>query len=316
MKILYLGTERGAAQIAANALRDLAPDVRLAWAGSLSAGLRWIDDNRDVGALVIETEVQGQSCASFVDRTRGLGLTAPIIVAARPEAGTPLEALKAGADDYVVNNETFATSLRAAVSRTLKSTRPDAVAARKPLRILYVGDSALARQCFENRAWPVEIVEAVARPNGTYQPISPEFLTGQLPFDVLLVEHDHPGVDAFAIIKDVADRNLPLAVILVVEWDEKLAVPAFKLGASDCVVKASDAFRALLFKLERGLMQSALIQEQAESRAEHAATKEVQLREALARATDTEQRFDDAAESYRERDAEVSAKLERMRMER
>ena len=119
MKILYLGTERGAAQIAANALRDLAPDVRLAWAGSLSAGLRWVDDNRDVKAMVVETDVQNQSCASFVDRVRGLGLTAPVIVVARPETGTPLEALKAGADDYVVNNESV-------LLRLARGRQPDA----------------------------------------------------------------------------------------------------------------------------------------------------------------------------------------------
>ena len=202
--------------------------------------------------------------------------------------------------------------MRAAVSRTLTGVRSDAPLTRKSLRLLYVGDSTLARQCFENRGLPIEIVEAVARPNGAFQPISPEFLTGPLAFDVMLVEHDHPGVDAFAIIKDVADRNLPLSVILVVEWDEKLAVPAFKLGASDCVVKASDAFRALLFKLERGILQSVLNKEQTASKEQ----LELQLHDAIARTAETEQRFDSAMEGFREREADVSAKLDRARVDR
>ena len=57
--------------------------------------------------------------------------------------------------------------------------------------------------------------------------------------------------NAFAILKDIAGRGLRIPVILVVEWDEKLAIPAFKLGAVDYVVKAADSFRALFFKLDR-----------------------------------------------------------------
>jgi DNA-binding NtrC family response regulator len=93
-----------------------------------------------------------------------------------------------------------------------------------------VGDAALARQCLENRPWSIEIAEAATAPD---LPSA----GGPLPFDILLVEHDYPGVDAFALLKDTADRGLQVPVILVVEWDEKLAMPALKLGAMDCVVK-------------------------------------------------------------------------------
>ena len=111
MKILYVANERSAAQLAAQALRGIAPDVKLTWTGSLSAALRWVQDNRDVAAVVVETEVQHQSSASFVDHVRGLGLSAPVVLVVPEHAGAPLLELKAGADDYVVNNQSLLADL-------------------------------------------------------------------------------------------------------------------------------------------------------------------------------------------------------------
>ncbi len=253
MKILYVANDRAVAQLAANALRDIAPDVWIAWAGSLSAALRWVSENRDVAVLLLEAEVQNQGCAPLVTRVRDLGLVAPVIVVASAQAGTPIEALRAGADDYVVDNQSLLADLPGIVRRALQRVQATAAATKKPLRLMYVGDAALAQQCLESRAGSIEIIEATPGPNGRLQPVPQSFpgSGSKPPFDILLVEHDHPGVDAFGILKDIADRGLPVPVILVVEWDEKLAVPAFKLGAMDCVVKSADVLRALFVKLDR-----------------------------------------------------------------
>lgn len=250
MKILYVANERSATQPVAAALRTLAPDVSLTWARDLSSALSWVHYNRDVAALVVEAELQKQSSASFIDHVRSLGLAAPVIVIS--QAGAPVLALKAGADDYVANDQSLATNLPSVVARALQ--RAQAIAhpsGKTALRLLYVGDAALARRCLENSRWAIELSEAERASDGTFQPIPPEAAAdGALPFDVVLVDHDHPGVDTFAILKEIARRSLNVRVILVVEWDEKLAVPALKLGASDYVVKAADPFRALFCKLD------------------------------------------------------------------
>ena len=89
MKILYVANERRAAQLAAHALRNIAPDVKVTWAGSLSPALRWVQENTDVAALIVEAEVQGQGCTTFLDHVRGLGLTIPILIAASERTGAP-----------------------------------------------------------------------------------------------------------------------------------------------------------------------------------------------------------------------------------
>ena len=188
MKILYVANDRNAAQLAGTALRSIAPDVRLTWAGSLSAALRWVQDNRDVAALVLDTEVQHQSCASFVDHVRSLGLTAPIVVVAPEHGGAPLVELKAGADDYVVGGQSLLSDLPHVVTRALQRTTR-----RLTRRKRRCGSSMSAmprsRGSISRTFNPsIEITETLPQSNGTLPEPS-------VPFDIVLVEYDHPGAE-------------------------------------------------------------------------------------------------------------------------
>ena len=74
----------------------------------------WLQGNRDTAAVIVE--VQAQSCASFVEQLRGLGLTTPVVVVAGSARLEPaLAALNSGADGYVVAGP----SLEADLPRTL-----------------------------------------------------------------------------------------------------------------------------------------------------------------------------------------------------
>ena len=78
MKILYIGYERAAAELAAGALHGITRDFTLAWAQSPGSGLEWLQDNRDAAAVIVE--VHTQSCAAFVEQLRGLDLDTPVVV--------------------------------------------------------------------------------------------------------------------------------------------------------------------------------------------------------------------------------------------
>ncbi len=188
MKILYVANERRTTQPAAKAIRDIAPDIRLAWVGHLSAALRWIKENPDLAALVIEAEVENQNCASFVHDVRNRGVTAPVIVVAPEQVGAPTAALRAGADDYVLDNESLIANLSNIVSALQRSQRT-APPTKQPLRLLYLGDAALARKWVHNPRWSIEITEAVPPEKGAFQSIPPEFCVdgAPRPFDILLV---------------------------------------------------------------------------------------------------------------------------------
>ena len=314
MKILYVANERRAAQLAAHALRNIAPDVKVTWAGSLSPALRWVQENPDVSALILEAQVQGQGSTAFLDQVRGLGLTVPVLIAAPERAGAPSAELRAGADDYIIQNSSFLAELPLAMTRMLGRMPLASRPSKTPLRLLYVGDATLARKCLESFQLSIEITEAMPASSGPVPAVPPGF-------DVVLVEHDHPGLDAFKILKDIADRQPHVRTVLVVEWDEKLAIPALKLGAMDYVVKAADSFRALFVKLDRIRAVPPPVEsvKRPELNLDDVASRERlerQLRDALAAASDTQRSFDTAAEHFRQSEARLQAAIEQERAAR
>src|SRR5262249_23678516 len=182
-----------------------------------------------------------------------------------------------------------------------------------------------ARQCLTRRPTSIEIIEATRAADGAFQPIPLHAEGSPRSFDILLIEHGYPGVDAFAILKDLTRRQPQVPVIVVVEWDDRLAIPALKLGASDCVVKATDAFRTLFFRLDRGLRDSSYqgwndTRDQAPAAtAPHAGDREQleqQVRDALARGRELEQRLNAAAEHVRDSEARFHAAIDRERAQR
>ena len=140
MKILYVANERRSAELAATALRSIAPEVAITWAGRLSVAMRWVLDNPDLAAVVVEAEVENQDCTSFVSQVRRLGPTPPVIVIASEEVGAPLTALKAGADDYVTSQSLLA-DLPHILGRAVQRAQATADAATERHRLQYKPES-------------------------------------------------------------------------------------------------------------------------------------------------------------------------------
>jgi PAS domain S-box-containing protein len=134
--------------------------------------------------------------------------------------------------------------------------------ARRRIQLLYVGDATLARECFGRPGASIEVTGAV--PEGD-RPLNLIRADGQ-PFDILLIEHGHPGVRALAILEQLRARNLQLPAIVVADWDEELAAHALRLGASDYVIKNRASFRAVYFRLHRLMTQAAAIRAQSSER--------------------------------------------------
>ena len=250
-KLLHVGNDRELAYRLAGALQRARQDIVVASVGRLSDAKRWVSDNPDFGALIVEDHVQSQSCAGFIGEVRGLGLTGPVVAVSVKGAEPPLAALRAGADDYVVNGQSLVPDLAGAIVRSLY--RAKTLTAKRPLRCLYLGDSALARECFQDAPHGIQIVESDRQSTDSANPIPVDApAPGQrFPFDVVLAEHGRASVDIFAILKDLTVRRLQVPVIFVVEWDEALIVPALKMGAIDYVLKTKAAFEALSVRIDR-----------------------------------------------------------------
>ena len=124
MKFLYVASERQAAEKAGLALRSVGPDVTVSWAHALGQARHWIDENRDVTALIIEVETETRNLEALIAHARGLGVKVPVI--GIPLIGTSdlLMTVGAVADEVVPRNTAFLDELPQAVRRTLSLTKP------------------------------------------------------------------------------------------------------------------------------------------------------------------------------------------------
>ena len=122
IKILHIAQERGAALVAARVVHGIAENVTLTWAQTPASALQWLQGNRDTAAVIVE--VQAQSCASFVEQLRGLGLTTPVVVVAGSAQLEPaLAALNSGADGYVVAGPSLEADLPRTVAAAIERER-------------------------------------------------------------------------------------------------------------------------------------------------------------------------------------------------
>ena len=120
MNILYVARDRGSAELAGSALGSIASEVVVSWAGTLGQACRWIDEHRDVAALVVEVGSDIRSFERLVAHTRGAGLSVPLIGVPLTDADDVLLTLAVRADAIVRRDAAFLDRLPEIVSRTLR----------------------------------------------------------------------------------------------------------------------------------------------------------------------------------------------------
>ncbi len=122
MKILHIAPEQGAALVAATTIHGIAQDCALTRAQTPASALEWLLSNRDTAAVIVE--MQAQSCASFVQELRALGLTTPlVVVAGSKRLESALAVLNSGADGYVVAGPTLEADLPGIVAAAIERER-------------------------------------------------------------------------------------------------------------------------------------------------------------------------------------------------
>jgi hypothetical protein len=260
MKLLYIAHDRRAAEVASAAIWPVAPGAAVEWAATLGDAWRWIEQNRDVAGLLAEVEPDNPSLPSFVSHVRRAGVTARVVMIVPKTASGALTSLETLADEIIRKSDSFIDDLKAAVGRVPPSALP-----RRRLRMLYVGDAALAKESLGGPGASIDVFEAVPGTIAVAGVLPADFRPGGAPpFDIALIEHGHPGADSLAILKDVATRMPGVPAVLVADWNEDLAVQALKLGAADYVVKSKASLRATLFRLKRLLSHAALVKAHSE----------------------------------------------------
>src|SRR5262245_35739164 len=82
MKILYIGSEPGATQVIAAALRNIAPDVAVSYTSAVDQAVTWIDENPDLAALIVEPDLDPAGWPSVLKHARRIASQPPVVVMA------------------------------------------------------------------------------------------------------------------------------------------------------------------------------------------------------------------------------------------
>ena len=118
MKLLYFGNERLDAQNLATSLREITRNgTTVSWTRSADRASAWMAQNRDVAALVVETQIDEAIWQSLLTCAHGL-VPRPAVIAIMPE-GTAAPTSAAGADHYIERNSPQFRDLPAVVTRVV-----------------------------------------------------------------------------------------------------------------------------------------------------------------------------------------------------
>lgn len=193
--------------------------------------------------------------ASLIGLVRQRNVPTAIVVAVNAgEYDAALAALDAGADDYVFCGRTSPDALHATLLQAVTSRKARQSGGGQQARVLYAGDIETARQSLAQHAPGIKLIAPPAGPDGV--PLMPDspLPDGSAPYDVLVLEHGVPGIDALALLRDLAQSGTDIPVVVVTRPDQaNVAAHALRRGA------AASVFRTPLSPMLLGATISRLV---------------------------------------------------------
>jgi hypothetical protein len=119
MKILYVGGERSDAQAVATALRGIAQNGKVSWTSHLDHAARWIDQNADLAAMVVEAGIDQTNWRQVIGQVRSLASHPPVVVVTPHGLGGQFESHELEADEYLTKNEFLMRDLVNVLKRSI-----------------------------------------------------------------------------------------------------------------------------------------------------------------------------------------------------
>ena len=119
MKILYVGSERNDAQAVATALRGIDQAVAVSRVAHLEHAVRWLDEHRDITALVIESPIDAGSGPSVLAPLRSLGWHPAVVLIVPDGTALPVDP-QPGAHCYIQRNQSLFRNLPVVVTRAIE----------------------------------------------------------------------------------------------------------------------------------------------------------------------------------------------------
>ena len=258
MQFLYVEDNTSDAELTQRRLRRLAPQLQMEVVSSLSAARQRLEQPAlPYAAVMLDLRLpDGDGLELLNDiRRRELPLVVVILTGSGDEE-TAVSALKAGADDYVIKQADYLSSLPATLEQAVRRFRAGRKQGRR-ISVLYaeihMSDTEQIAAHLTRHA-PYIQLDVVASDQEVLERLD------HSSYDVLLIDYGRGRLNALDLVKRLAAREgarLPV-VLIAGQGNEEVALQALKLGAADYVVKGPNYLYRLPGVLENAFHMAEL----------------------------------------------------------
>jgi predicted nucleic acid-binding Zn-ribbon protein len=226
MKILYAGSERSNAQAIATALRGLDQVVTVSWSSHLENASRWLDENRDLAAVVIETQVDDKTWPAVLAHVRNLPWHPAVVVIVPAEIDIPEPGPTVL---YIRRNQSLLRDLPVVVTRAIERAARAALEQQLAVATSALQDAeqrhraavaATERQLAELQS-QYEI--GMARAEATWEMVDEQLRTAALEVERARQERAAAAADVDRLSRQLAEADAAVAAALARGEQERLA---------------------------------------------------------------------------------------------
>ena len=286
MRILLVEDNSVDADLQRRVLERQVPGAIVSLAGSLAEARTALTGPEAFDCAVVDLRLPDGSGLELINELNVAGRgEAVLVLTGHGEQETVVAAFRAGADDYLTKADGYLERLPGRVVDARARRELRVTEACEPLRVLYAEHSEfdigltrreLARTAAHVRLETVHTAEEALA-------LLPGSATGDLDFDLLLVDYRLPGIDGLELARLVREeRGLDLPTILLTgQGSEDLAVRALRMGVEDYAVKHDGYLKMLPMLLDQVHARARLRRERAAL-----AASERRYREVIERAGD------------------------------
>jgi diguanylate cyclase (GGDEF)-like protein/PAS domain S-box-containing protein len=271
-RVLYLEDNPADADLVRRALARQAPQIMLDIVSTLAEALQRMAPAAPGYDLILsDLRLPDGNGMELLAHVRGRRLpVAVVILTGSGDQDSAIAALKAGADDYVVKRDDYCLRLIHTLVAALARFRSEFSSKTRLLRVLYAEHNAfdidLTQRHFARYAPQIRL-QIVKSGNAVLEAL-PQSADTSLPYDVVLLDYQLPGINALEIAKILHDeRGLDLPVVMVSgQGSEDVVAEALRLGVADYLVKHAGYLYQLPAVLQHVHRQAQLMREQAKVR--------------------------------------------------
>ncbi len=267
MKVLFVGDNSFEGDSPDEQLTRYAPDIFLDFAPAWTQAALLPEAAAANGGtydIVLTHHLPGGTGLDLIAELRSRSAVPLVVITGPDDKGAAVAALTAGADDYIARSEGYLSRLPHVLRNVIVRRAIQSEGMFRPLRVLYAehdaGDADLTLRHAARHAPYLHFELA----SSAFEVLKKAAGLAAGGYDALLLDYHLPDRSGLELLKDLRDEGIDLPVVVVSgHGDEEIAVQAFRLGASDCVIKAPGYLFRLPSVLESVFHRAQLIREKA-----------------------------------------------------